>query len=58
MDAWSLVAGHFDTMPAQLLARRLVRGAIVNRTYCTHKKLYIYVFILTIFGPIYYGPRQ
>lgn len=29
---------------------------IVNRTYGTHKNLYIYLFLLTIFGPIYYGP--
>ena len=31
-------------------------GAIVNRTYDTHKNLYIYLFLLTMFGPIYYGP--
>ena len=34
----------------------LLRGIIVNRTYGTHKNLYISVFLLTIFGPIYYGP--
>ena len=35
----------------------LLRGTIVNRTYGTHKKkLYIYLFMLTIFGPICYGP--
>ena len=34
----------------------LLRGAIVNRTYGTHKNLYIYVFLPTIFGPINYGP--
>ena len=28
----------------------------VNRTYGIHKNLYIYLFFLTIFGPIYYGP--
>ena len=28
----------------------------VNRTYGTHKKLYISLFLLTIFGPTYYGP--
>ena len=26
---------------------------IVNRTYGTHKNLYIHLFLLTIFGPIY-----
>ena len=35
----------------------LLRGAIVNRTYVTHKKLDIYLFLSTIFGPIYYAPR-
>lgn len=29
------------------------RGTIVNRTYCTHKKLCIYLFLLDNFGPIY-----
>ena len=32
----------------------ILRGTIVNRTYGAHKKLYIYLFLLTIFGPIYY----
>ena len=32
------------------------RGAILNRTYGTHKKLYISLFLLTILGPIYCGP--
>ena len=31
-------------------------GTMVNRTYGTHKKHYIYLFLPTIFGPIYYGP--
>ena len=35
----------------------LIRGAIVTRTYGTHKHLYISLFLLTIFGPIIdYGP--
>ena len=34
----------------------LLRGTIVNRTYGTHKNLYIYLFSLTIFGPVYYDP--
>ena len=34
----------------------LLRGAIVNRAYGTHKNLYIPVFLLTIFGHIYFGP--
>ena len=35
---------------------RLSRGAIVNRTYVTDKNRYIYLFLLAIVGPIYYGP--
>ena len=34
----------------------ILRGAIVNRTYARHKNLYIQLFLLTIFGPIYHGP--
>ena len=29
---------------------------VVNRTYGTQKKLYICLFLLTVFGPIYSGP--
>ena len=36
----------------------LLRGTIVNRTYGTHKHLHIFLFLLTIFDPIYYGPPQ
>ena len=28
----------------------------MNRTYATYKHLYISLFLLTIFGPIYHGP--
>ena len=31
-------------------------GTIVNRTYGTHKKLYIFIFLPSIFGSIYHGP--
>ena len=34
----------------------LLRGTIVNRTYGTHKNLNISLFLLTIFGPVNYGP--
>ena len=37
---------------------RLLRGGIVNRTYGTDKNLYVYLFLQTIFGPIYYAPRN
>ena len=33
-----------------------LRGTIVNRTYGTHKNLYIFLFLLKTFGAIYYGP--
>ena len=35
---------------------QLLRGGIVNRTYGRHKNLYIFLFLLKIFGPIYYVP--
>ena len=34
---------------------RLSRGTIVNMTYGILKILYIYLFILALFGPIYYA---
>ena len=35
---------------------RPIPGGTVNRTYGTHKNQYVYLFLLIIFGPIYYGP--
>ena len=32
----------------------VLRGAAVNRNNGTRKNLYIYLFLLTLFGPIYY----
>ena len=32
------------------------KNIYLNRTYGTHKNLYISLFLSTIFGPIYYGP--
>ena len=50
---WRVVAAVYDTTT-------LLRGAIVNRTYGIHNTLYISLFLLliTIFGPIYYGPPK
>ena len=31
-------------------------GTIVNRTYGTHKNLFIYPLLLLTFGPVYFGP--
>ena len=39
-------------------ACRLLRETIVNRTYDTHKNLNVQPFLLTIFGPVNYGPPQ
>ena len=36
--------------------QQLLRGTILNRTYGIDKNLHIYLFLLTIFGPNYYGP--
>ena len=33
-----------------------LRRGVLNRTYGKHKNLYISLFLVTIFGPIYYGP--
>ena len=33
-----------------------LRGGAVNRTYDLHKNLYVYLFLLTTFGPIYSDP--
>ena len=33
-----------------------LRGEVLNRTYGTHKNLYVSLFLLAIFGPIYCGP--
>ena len=34
----------------------LLPGGVLNRTYVTYKNLYISLFLITIFGPTYYGP--
>ena len=48
-------AVSWDTLffARKVLAALLLRGAIVNRAYGTHKNLYVHLFSLTIFGPIY-----
>ena len=52
----SVKGAGVDTDLTLLLIVTLLRGAILNRTYGTHKTLYISLFLLTIFGPIYYAP--
>ena len=34
----------------------VIRGTLVNRTYGIYKNLYIYPFLLTVFGPVNYSP--
>ena len=45
--------GLVDDLPSRVLL--ILRGALVNRTCGIHKKLYIKLFLPTIFGPINYG---
>ena len=45
--------GCFSSIPYLIF---YLRGAIVSRTYGAHKNPYIYLFLLTKFGPIYNGP--
>ena len=47
--AGALVLAH----STQQAATTVLRG-----TYGRHKNLYIPLFLLAIFGPIYYGPQQ
>ena len=50
----------YESEGARGRARRrqplLLRGTILKRTYGTHETLYISLFLLPIFGPIYNGP--
>ena len=51
--------GHLERGPYLLAPSKLdslLRGAIVNRTHDIHKNLYNTLLLLSIFGPIYYGP--
>ena len=49
-ESWLIVADKARDLVV------VVRETIVNRTYGTHKNQYIFLFLLTIFGPIYYSP--
>ena len=50
----SVIVALFLALAA--LVSLLLRGTLVNRTYGTHKNLYISLFLRTLFGPIYYSP--
>ena len=51
------VINRVDLLPGNWYRILLIlRGAILSRTCGTHKNLYTSLFLLTIFGPNYYGP--
>ena len=45
-----------SALPRQTKGWYYYGGGIGNRTYDIHKNLYIEPFLLTIFGPVNYGP--
>ena len=45
-----------ECVSAQYLGKPTTTGTIVNRTYGTDKKPYIHQFLLTLIGPVDYGP--
>ena len=54
---FTMVPGIFLCVPEVLCGPpNQIRGTIENRTYGTHKNLYISLFLRTIFGPVYYDP--
>ena len=50
------ISKGFDTLQGVARGCTLLRWTLVNRTYGEDKNLYINIFLLTIFGPIYYRP--
>ena len=60
LPLWEIVQGSVHTVvqidPNQGTCATVLRGTILNRTYGTYKILCISLFLLTMFGPIYYGP--
>ena len=48
---WAIGWLGYDFAP-----QRYYGGGIINRTNGTHKNLYMYLLLLTIFGFIYYDP--
>ena len=50
------VVGNIRSTACRTGRTLLITGVILNRTYDTHKNLHISLFLLEIFGPIYYGP--
>ena len=55
MECFPLI-DFLDMPSSQVSCLLLLLGTIVNRTYRTHKNLYIQPFLLTIFGPINQAP--
>ena len=52
------VAGSIISVLLLYVRPQYSSSGSINRTYGTHKTLYIYIylFLLTIFGPVYYIP--
>ena len=50
-------AAQYSAAQYNIFLGCVLRGTIVDRTYGRYKKkkLYIYLLLLTIFGPVYYG---
>ena len=57
VPVWRQTSQMLDKFaPKMGLTAVLVRGTILNRTYGTYDNLYIWLFLGTIFGPVYSGP--
>lgn len=47
---------NHDYVVVIIISPGSITGSIVNKTYVTHANLYIYLLLLAIFCPVYYGP--
>ena len=56
--ACCLLPAGFCRRKSHISRFSLLRGNVLNRTYGRDKNLYISLFLLTMFGPIYYGPPE
>ena len=57
-DAYRHYRGTIATDCIRKMTLNYYGGTILNRTCGTDKNLYISLFLLTRFGPIYYGPPE
>ena len=54
----SLTCSYNIVVCPQIGTAVLLREKVLNRTYGTYKHLHTSLFLLTVFGPINYGPPQ